>query len=110
VDVVEKETEKMKRMMMMLALAALTVVALSASAFPSFAASPQQQCEAAGGEFSRSPGEKHCTFEEEGKNPKFSKEREVSQKGSFSSSHEPVVTEECNRPGNAPQCPPGQFR
>jgi len=90
----------MKRIMMMLALAALTVVALSASAFPAFAAQcPNgERAENIGGGF------KQC--EQPGKNRNFSKTQ--TQKGSFQSSH--PLEEECNRPGNAPQCPPGQFR
>ena len=50
---------------------------------------------------------KHGTIfcEEEGKNPKFS--RETSKKGSFQSSH--PQEEECNRPGQTEKCPPGQF-
>ena len=44
--------------------------------------------------------------EEEGKNPKFS--RETSKKGSFQSSHPPE--EECQKDGQTREkCPPGQF-
>ena len=52
----------MKRIMMMLALAALTVVALSLSAFPSFAASPAEEaCEDADGRFVKTgPGQFTC--------------------------------------------------
>jgi hypothetical protein len=86
---------------------ALVASALSVvMAAPVFAASPQSICEnsAEGATFQKEPGVKRC--EVPGKNDKFTKV--TSQKGSFNSSHAPV--EECKRPGNAEECPPGQFK
>ena len=94
----------MKRIISMLAVVALLV---ALSAVPAFAVSPsQQECEAAGGTFTRTQGEVQCVIVEEGKNPKFT--QETSKKGSFQSSHEEedLGCSEAN-PGNS--CPRGQF-
>ena len=51
----------MKRIMMMVALAAFMVAALSVSAVPAFAASAAKECEERGGTFAQDGGTKSCT-------------------------------------------------
>jgi hypothetical protein len=77
----------MKRILMMLALTAFLVAALSVSALSAFAAPPP--CE---------PGAPGCKTIE-GKNPKFTQ----TQRGNFNQGT--IGTRECSDP-----CPPGQFK
>ena len=102
----------MKRIILMLTVAAMMVVALSVTAPSSFAISQQAECEAQGGTFTNNKGTKECVVVVEGKNPKFEEETETSQQGRIGNQGTGPAQEEteCNRPGAAEDCPPGQFK
>ncbi len=94
----------MKRIISMLAVVALLV---ALSAVPAFAVSPsQQECEAAGGTFTRTQGEVQCVIVEEGKNPKFTETTTTTGQGN--AGNKPTSDEECAGTGSG-KCPPGQF-
>ena len=60
----------MKRMMMMVALAAFLVAALSVSALSAFAASPDaEECAAGGGTYSKDSGQFKCVYPPVASNP-----------------------------------------
>ena len=92
-----------------MALALLVMMMLSAFSGTALAASPQSECEAAGGTFTKVSGTQTCTFAEAPGNNQggVEKETDVSQKGSSRSSH-PEEEEYCvdNRGGR--HCPTGQ--
>jgi hypothetical protein len=102
----------MRKRITLLIAAAIMALTMSFGSMAAFAASPQQQCEAQGGTFfTGEQGTKGCVVEEEGKNPKFDQETETTQKGSFSSSHDPVIDEDCTKDDvETGHCPPGQFK
>jgi hypothetical protein len=85
----------MKRIMMMLALTALLVVALSLSAVTAFAANAPPGCH-------KDQGTIVCP--DDAKNDRFDGNQQTTKKGSINSSHE-----EQNVCVESP-CPPGQFR
>ncbi len=85
----------MKRIIMMLTVAALMVAALTITAPSAFAANAPEGCFKDRGTI---------TCPSDAKNNKFDGNQETTQKGSVNSSHEPV--ESCVEP----PCPPGQFR
>ena len=107
-----------KRIGLLMVVALMAAMMMVATAAPAFAASPQQRCEAAGGEFSTEPGVKQCTFtstESAGNNDRgreFTSETTVEQQGSFSSSHERIPKEgKCENPAGqegtqSANCPP----
>jgi hypothetical protein len=85
---------------------ATALLALS-MAVPAFAASPsQQQCEASGGEFTRTGGQVQCVRTEEGKNPKFTQEETTTGQGNISNKQQRDT--DCEGTGSD-KCPPGQF-
>jgi uncharacterized protein (DUF2147 family) len=97
----------MKRIIMMLTVAALMVAALTITSAGAFAASPSQRaCEDAGGTFSRDGGQVQCIQTEEGKNPKFTDTTTTSGQGNISNKQQ--QSEECAGTGSG-KCPPGQF-
>ncbi len=103
----------MKRIILMLTVAAMMVVALTVTAPMAFAVSPsQQECEAQNdadttATFDRNKGQVSCTVTEEGKNPKFTKEQETTGQGNTGNKTD-VGPEECEPTGSG-KCPPGQF-
>jgi hypothetical protein len=94
-----------------LVVAALLMMAM---AVPAFAVSPSQRdCEAQNdanttATFDREQGQVSCTVEEEGKNPKFSREQETTGQGNIANK-EVVGPEECGGTGSG-KCPGGQFK
>jgi hypothetical protein len=87
-------------------MAAMMMVATAA---PAFAVSPsEQQCTEAGGTFDRTQGQVSCTFTEEGKNPKFTREQQTTGQGNIGNKTV-VGPEECGGTGSG-KCPPGQFK
>ena len=97
----------MKRIIMMLTVAALMVAALTITSAGAFAVSPsQQECEDAGGTFTRTQGEVMCVIVDEGKNPRFT-ETETST-GQGNAGNKPTQNTECGGTGSG-KCPPGQF-
>ena len=101
----------MKRIMMMVALAAFMVAALSVSALSAFAISQQAECEARDGTFTNEQGKKTCTVVEEGRNPKFTQEEETSQQGRIGNKGTGPAQETSGCPESNPgnSCPGGQF-
>jgi hypothetical protein len=98
----------MKRIILMLTVAAFMVAALTVTAAAAFAVSPsERQCEARGGTFDRERGEVECVIVEEGKNPKFKQEETTTGRGNIENKQQ--QEEECIRPGQTEKCPPGQF-
>jgi hypothetical protein len=107
----------MIRKITMWTVTALLVVAFAAPM--AFALSPEQQCAqeaaAAGAEeyfYSNTNGVKSCTYEVEGRNPKFSQETTESQQGRIGNQGRVETNDtdsECSEanPGNS--CPGGQF-
>ena len=103
----------MKRIIMMLTVAALMVTALTVTSAGAFAASPsQEQCEAQGGTFERNQGQVSCvtTDTQSGKNenqPKFQKTTITTDtgRGNLSNKEDSNTTTTCAKP-----CPPGQFK
>ena len=109
----------MKRIIMMLTVAALLVAALTVTSAGAFAVSPSQQaCEDAGGTFTRTQGEVTCviTTVDEGKphpQDKFEEETTTTEKSRGTLKNEPqevIVpdTSTCSDTGSG-KCPPGQF-
>ena len=97
----------MKRIILMLTVAAMMVAALTITSAGAFAASPsERQCEASGGTFSRDGGQVQCIQTEEGKNPKFTDTTTTSGQGNISNKQQ--RSEECAGTGSG-KCPPGQF-
>jgi hypothetical protein len=92
----------MKRIVMMLSLAALLVAALTVTSAGAFAASPsEQQCTDSGGTFSRDGGQVSCTTPGKNENqPKFNQ----TDTSNGTLNNKPQKTESCGKP-----CPPGQF-
>ncbi len=82
---------------------------LFVSAGAALAASPQQECEAAGGTFSKTRGTQTCTFSETPGNNQggVTKDTDVSQKGSSRSSH-PEESQHCVTNNGGTHCPSGQ--
>jgi hypothetical protein len=98
----------MKRIILMLTVAAFMMAALTVTAVAAFAVSPSERaCEAQGGTFDRQQGEVSCVIVEEGKNPKFTQEETTTGRGNIENKQQ--KEEECNRPGQTEKCPPGQF-
>ena len=98
----------MKRIILMLTVAAFMVAALTVTAAVAFAASPsQRQCEAQGGDFDRNQGQVSCVVEEEGKNPKFTREETTTGQGNINNKQQ--RSEDCEGTGSD-KCPPGQFK
>jgi hypothetical protein len=103
----------MKRIILMLTVAAFMVAALTVTAAAAFAVSPsERECEDRGGVFTREQGEVNCrTVEtEQGKNerqPKFQQQTitDTSGQGNINNKQEEEETTTCNTP-----CPPGQFK
>jgi hypothetical protein len=94
----------MIRTITMLVVAALLMLAM---AVPAFAVSPsQEECEAAGGTFTRTQGEVECILVEEGKNPKFTETETTTGQGNIANKTEEEVV--CGGTGSG-KCPPGQF-
>jgi hypothetical protein len=109
-----EENLLMKRIMVLVGMAALMMMVIAPAAF---AQSPsQQECEAQGGTFDRTQGTVTCTIveEEEGKNPRFTETTttEESSKGTLQNEpqFEEETTVECAGAGTSGNCPPGQFR
>ena len=105
----------MKRIIMMLTVAALLVASLTITSAGAFAVSPsERECVAAGGEFDRQQGQVSCVIvtEEEGKNPKFTEETTTTTTGQGNAGNKPTrdTDTECQRPGAVEDCPPGQFK
>ncbi len=97
----------MKRILLMLTVAAFMVAALTVTAAMAFAVSPsQQQCEAQGGTFDRQNGQVSCVTTETGKNPKFTDTTTTTGQGN--SGNKPTSNQECGGTGSG-KCPPGQF-
>ena len=104
----------MKRIMMMVALAAFMVAALSVSALSAFAISSEQQCEQAGGTFDRTQGRASCVYPPEPVEPKNERQADKFQKstqttetgqGNLDNKEDDTTTTQCGHP-----CPPGQFK
>jgi hypothetical protein len=97
----------MKRIIMMLTVAALFVVAMTVSAVPAFAVSPsQQQCEASGGTYTHTGGQAKCvTTTTSPKNPKFTRTTTTTGQGNLSNKQQKTST--CGGTGSG-KCPPGQ--
>ena len=104
----------MKRIIMMLTVAALMVAAMTVTAAGAFAASPSQtQCEAGGGTYTHDQGQAKCVYPEvttQGKNtnqPKFQQTSQTTDTGQGNISNKPDsnTTTTCGTP-----CPPGQFK
>jgi hypothetical protein len=66
----------------------------------------RQECDAAGGTFSRDQGEVKCVVVEEGKNTKFKDTQTDTGRGNLSNKE--MDTNECSGTGSG-KCPPGQF-
>jgi hypothetical protein len=102
----------MKRIMMMVALAAFVVAALSVSAIPAFAASSEQTCTDNGGTFTRTNGTASCeqdSVDVPAKNSgqeKFQKDTQTTEtgQGNLDNKDDDTTTPTCGKP-----CPPGQF-
>jgi|SRR4028119_337752 hypothetical protein len=104
----------MKRIIMMLTVAAMMVTALTVTSAGAFAASPsQERCEAGGGEFDRQQGQVICEQDPvvtPGKNEKQEKFNQTSQttdtgQGNINNKEDSDTTTTCGTP-----CPPGQFK
>jgi hypothetical protein len=79
----------MKRIILMLTVAAFMMAALTVTAVAAFAVSPsQEQCEARGGTFDRNQSQVECVVVEEGKNPKFTKEETTTGQGNINNKQE----------------------
>src|SRR4028118_1151968 len=97
----------MKRIILMLTVAAMMVAALTITSAGSCAVSPSRaQCEAEGGTFTRTQGEVKCVIVDEGKNPRFT-ETETST-GQGNAGNKPTRDTDCGGTGSG-KCPPGQF-
>ena len=98
-----------KRVGLLIVVAIMAVSLMANTAVPVFAAPPLPEgC-------TKERGTIVCEQEEEGKNPKFEQETTTSKKGSFQSSHEPVVEERCTQDKQGVEverknCPEGQFQ
>jgi hypothetical protein len=99
---------KMFRKMMMWAVTALLVVALSAPV--ALAASPSQTfCEdVLGGTFSRDGGEVSCITVVEGKNKNFTDTNTQESNGTLNNDPQFSESDVCAGTGSG-KCPPGQF-
>ena len=99
----------MRRAARIASLALLVIMMLSAFSGTALAASPQSECEAAGGTFTKVQGTQTCTFAEAPGNNQGGvvKETDVSQKGSSRSSH-PEAEEYCVENSGGTHCPGGQ--
>jgi hypothetical protein len=103
----------MKRIIMLLTVAALMVTALTVTSAGAFAASPsERECDAQGGTFDRQQGQVSCvtTETESGKNenqPKFQKTTTTTDtgQGNINNKEDTDSVETCGKP-----CPPGQFK
>jgi phosphate-selective porin len=94
----------MRKRISLLIAALMLALTMSFGSVAAFAANAPAGC-------TKERGTIVCQQEEEGKNDKFTQETTISQKGSFQSSHEPVITEECQQDGQTrDKCPPGQFK
>ena len=103
----------LKRISLLLAVALMAVMMMAATVSPAFAASSQQECEDAGGNFSRTQGRASCEFPEvitPGKNERQEKFQQTSQttetgQGNLDNKEADTTTNTCGKP-----CPPGQFK
>src|SRR5215212_1358885 len=98
----------MKRIILMLTMAAMLAAALTVTAAPGFAAPPcPADSDTERATSTGEPGEFNCTTTTTSKkNPKFTKEDSTTTKGS-SAPHEETTTA-CEPTGSG-KCPPGQF-
>ena len=102
----------MKRIIMMLTVAAMMVTALTITSAGAFAATPEQKCESTeGAEFTRTNGTASCEYDPvvvDGKspNPKFQKSTTLTETGQGNLDNKDADSnpETCSKP-----CPPGQF-
>jgi hypothetical protein len=102
----------MKRIIMMLTVAALMVAALTITSAGAFAASgSQRECDAGGGTYVKNGSTATCEYPaviEDGKsqNPKFQKSSQDTDtgQGNLSNKEDDTTTNTCSKP-----CPPGQF-
>ena len=86
---------------------AIAAFALAIPAGPAFAVSPsQEECEAAGGTFTKDQGQVSCVIVEEGKNPKFTDTETTTGQGNIGNKQE---QEQACEPTGSGKCPPGQF-
>lgn len=94
-----------------LAVTASLFVMLFALTVGASAISPQQECEEAGGTFTKVQGTQTCTFSETPGNNQggVTKDTEESQKGSSRSSH-PSEEETCVNNNGGEHCPAGQYK
>jgi hypothetical protein len=104
-----------KRISLLITAALMAAMMMVATAAPGFAVSPSEQdCLDAGGTFDRQQGQVSCVIvtEEEGKNPKFTEETTTTTTGQGNAGNKPTkdAATECQRPGAAEDCPPGQFK
>ena len=109
----------MRKRITLLIAAAIMALTMSFGSVAAFALSPEQECAqeaaAAGADtyvYSNTSGVKSCTYEVEGRNPKFSQESTTEQQGRIGNQgREETFDEdsECSEanPGNS--CPSGQF-
>ena len=102
----------MKRIIMMLTVAAMMVTALTVTSAGAFAASSEQECEDSGGTFTRTQGTASCEYppvitESKNDNPKFQKSSQTTEtgQGNLDNKEEDTPTNTCTKP-----CPPGQFK
>ena len=92
------------KVVLWLVIALLATFILSAAAL-----SPTNECEGAGGTFTKTGGTQTCTFTDTPGNNQggVTKETDVSQKGSSRSSH-PEDTKKCVNNSGGEHCPAGQ--
>ena len=92
---------------MLVALVALLMLPVLGGT--AYAISPRDECEQAGGTFTKVQGTQTCTFSETPGNNQggVTKDTDVSQKGSSRSSH-PEETEFCVNNRGGEHCPAGQ--
>jgi hypothetical protein len=103
----------MKRIIMMLTVAAFLVAALTVSAVSAFAASPSEQnCTSQGGTFDRTQGQVSCqtTTQTVGKNPKFSSTTTTTTTGQGNDANKPTSgsSKKCDASNPGSSCPSGQ--
>ena len=101
----------MKRIILMLTVAAMMVAALAITSTGAFAASSSQRdCEAGGGTYVKDGSTATCVYPEvttSGKNPKFEQTSQTTDtgQGNLGNKSDSNTTTTCSSP-----CPPGQFK
>jgi hypothetical protein len=99
----------MRKAARIMVLALVVMLMLPLLAGTAFAISPRDECELAGGTFSKVQGTQTCTFSETPGNNQggVTKDTDVSQKGSSRSSH-PEEEQFCVNNRGGEHCPAGQ--